>query len=147
ISRLIGIDSKSSKLYYILITGAILPVPFWFLSKIKYLKRINCLQYVHIPLMFSIGMNIPPAGPYVTWFIVCFLFNTVMKYWFWERYALLFSIAMDTGIQISTNFIFFALQNRQIKFPEWWGMRGNYSDGCPIANARYNGTFPHQSLT
>ncbi|CAF0991174.1 unnamed protein product [Didymodactylos carnosus] len=92
--------------------------------------------------MFLVADFVPdpvPAGNVLSWLLVGFIFHLIIHRWWPDRYALLFSIAMDLGVAVSSVIIFFALTNRLIKLPNWWGSGGYYGDGCPLSHANYTG--------
>jgi hypothetical protein len=127
-------------LLWLLLIGAILPVPFWLLHK-KY-PNTTWLKHVHTPIMllpavywFTTGS----AGTF-TWLLFSFLCHLFIRRWWYDRYSLLFSIAMDTGASISGAIFFFIFINRHVQFPEWWGARAD--DKCPLASrTSFNGPF------
>ncbi|CAF1481374.1 unnamed protein product, partial [Didymodactylos carnosus] len=122
--------------------GAVLPIPFWLLSK-KY-PYVKWLNYVHIPVMLSAVSQLPyiPPGNILSWVLVGFIFKVVIRKWWLDRYALLFSAAMDAGVGICIIFIYFILTNKNILFPKWWGLGGIYTDGCPLSHKNYYGYIP-----
>ncbi|CAF1532961.1 unnamed protein product, partial [Didymodactylos carnosus] len=79
--------------------------------------------------------NIPPVGYFPSWIVISFIFNTVIRQWWWERYALLFSVAMDVGVQI-TYIAICILLAKHINYPTWWGTSTNI---CALAGANFNG--------
>ncbi|CAF1118335.1 unnamed protein product [Didymodactylos carnosus] len=136
--KMFGKDTIYAYMLWFLAIGAILPIFFWLLNKLY--PNSKWLNYVHIPIMFSQLFLIIyiPIGLFPSWFIVGFLFHTIIRRWWFNRYALLFSIAMDTGVQISLFFLFFILINRNVQFPQWWG---NNNDFCPFSYANFYGKF------
>lgn len=91
-NRLFGTKALYNPMLYFMLIGAILPVPFFFLSK-RWPK--SWLRYVNIPVMLTGASYIPPGTGsvclhlathlltlhdrinYVSWFIVGFIF----QYW------------------------------------------------------------------
>jgi hypothetical protein len=49
---------------------------------------------------------------------------------------------MDCGVAFGVLIIFFALQNNNISFPNWWGIGGDYGDGCPLSHGNFYGILP-----
>ncbi|CAF1161912.1 unnamed protein product [Didymodactylos carnosus] len=136
--KLFGQDSMYANMLYIILIGALLPILIWIIqwrySKMKWLK------YVHIPIMFMqvTLVGFLPADTFPSWLLLGFIFHTVIRMWWWNRYALLFTIAMDFGVQTSVFFLFFILKYQSINFPSWWGTQ----EVCPLSNANYYGNFP-----
>jgi uncharacterized membrane protein len=92
------------------------------------------LKYVHIPiiLMPAVYWYATPSASTFTWLILGFLFHLLIRRWWYDRYSLLFSAAMDTGAEIIGAILFFVFSNNNISFPDWWGTR--IDDKCPLAN-------------
>jgi len=129
-----------SSLLWLFLIGAVLTVVFWLIHK-KY-SEIEWLKYIHFPLIFYVADVVPdpvPAGNVLSWLLLGFIFYLSIPQWLWDRYILLFSIAMDFGVALSSVVIFYALTNRHIQFPNWWGLGGDYGDGCPLSHANYTG--------
>lgn len=110
-------------LLWLLLIGAILPVPFWLLHK-KY-PRTTWLKYVHIPILLM-----PVAFWYRTsstetssWLLFGFACHLLIHRWWYNHYSLLFSITMDIGGAISGAIRFFIFKDNNIRYPEWWGTR------------------------
>ncbi|KAF9547798.1 hypothetical protein EC957_007744 [Mortierella hygrophila] len=127
------------------IAGALLPVPFWLLSR-KF-PNVGWLKLVHWPVLLAATSNMPPALPYfytnglALGFIFAFWLRRYRYDW-WSRYNYLTSAALDTGVAIAGLVIFFALQAWDVEFPVWWG---NPADGiidhCPKGSYAYNNEF------
>ncbi|CAF1320986.1 unnamed protein product [Didymodactylos carnosus] len=142
-SDVLGRRSIYSPMLWLILVGALLPIIFWLLKQ-KF-PHVQWLQHVHIPIMLATFALIvfSSATAYLTsWLIIGFIFHTLIRKWWWDRYALLFSIAMDMGVQISLFFIFFVLKYRNVSFPQWWGIGGQYRDNCPLSHANYYGKYP-----
>jgi hypothetical protein len=80
-----------------------------------------------------------------TWVVLGFTFNFYIKKHFkawWSKYNYIISAAMDCGVAICAIVLFFALQNNEIKFPEWWGNSSESIDQCPLATANWAGVDP-----
>jgi hypothetical protein len=77
-----------------------------------------------------------------TWTLVGFIFNYVIKRrWnaWWKKYNYVLSAALDSGVAICAIIIFFAFQNSEIHFPQWWGNSSDSVDQCPLATANWTG--------
>ncbi|CAF1576670.1 unnamed protein product, partial [Didymodactylos carnosus] len=137
-----GASGPYRHLLWLMLVGALLPVGFWMMSKL--FPNIKWLKFVHIPVMlWTVSTSaIVPAGFYPTFILIGFIFYIFIQKWWRDRYAFLFSSAMDCGAEISFFFIFFILLYRNIEFPDWWGTGGLFKDGCPLSNANYYGHFP-----
>ncbi|KAK3834485.1 MAG: OPT family small oligopeptide transporter [Linnemannia gamsii] len=125
------------------LVGAILPVPFWLLTK-KF-PNVAWLKFVHWPVLLAATSNMPPALPYFytnglfIGFVFAFLIRRYRYDW-WARYNYLTSAAMDTGVAICGLIIFFALQSWGAKMPNWWGNpEDEIIDHCPLGGANYFG--------
>ncbi len=143
--KIFGPGSIYSSLLYGFLIGALLPIPAWIIMK-KF-PHIKWLKHINFPIMLSAATMIPPAPPgnFPSWLLVGFIFNFILfryaRAW-WQRYAYVFSAAMDCGVAISVIVIFFALQNNRIEFPTWWGTGGSTGDGCPLSHANFYGVIP-----
>ncbi|KAG0268692.1 hypothetical protein BGZ95_002347 [Linnemannia exigua] len=125
------------------LVGAILPIPFWLLTK-KF-PHVTWLKFVHWPVLLAATSNMPPALPYFytnglfIGFVFAFLIRRYRYDW-WARYNYLTSAAMDTGVAICGLIIFFALQSWGAKMPNWWGNpEDEIMDHCPLGGANYFG--------
>ena len=135
-----GTQSVYSRMYWIILPIGISPA----LVYLAYWKwpHIKIFRSIHIPLAFCtlIGSLCDSYfDTYMTWLIIGLIFHTIIRRWWLDRYALLFSIGADIGSQISWLFIFFIFIYRQVNFPLWWGTTAG---ACPMAVANANGTFP-----
>lgn len=104
------------------LVGAVLPIPFWLLSR----KFPNSwLRYIHIPLIIHGISYIAPFGFSFLWpaCIFGFVFNYYIKrrykVW-WLKYAYVLAGAFNVGIAISAIVIFFAVQYHEVSL-SWWG--------------------------
>ncbi|KAF8937715.1 hypothetical protein BGZ47_008905 [Haplosporangium gracile] len=125
------------------LVGAILPVPFWFLSR-KF-PNVAWLKYVHWPVLLAATSNMPPALPYFytnglfIGFVFAFLLRRYRYDW-WSRYNYLTSAALDTGVALCGLVIFFAIQSWDgPAMPFWWGNPDGPTDHCPNGGANYFG--------
>ncbi|KIP09442.1 hypothetical protein PHLGIDRAFT_34454 [Phlebiopsis gigantea 11061_1 CR5-6] len=124
---------SSGQIYYGLVffflAGFLAPLLTWLVQK-RFHNTI--LKYLNWPVIFSGTGLIPPATPsnYVTWSIVGFLFNYVIRrrhFSWWTKYNYVLSAALDAGVAVSVVVIFFCLQyprNGSIGLTtvqSWWG--------------------------
>lgn len=72
--RVFGTGSIYSPVYYALLAGAFIPLPFWYLAR-RYPK--SWVKYVSWPVIFWGTCYIPPAtgANYSCWFLVAFIFR------------------------------------------------------------------------
>ncbi|KAL0915417.1 hypothetical protein M5K25_015830 [Dendrobium thyrsiflorum] len=132
--RMFGKLGHYSALNLFFLIGLLLPIPFWYLSKV--FPRNKLLRYIHIPLIIS-GSGVLPGRSvnYIMWGTVGIFFNYYIfkryKEW-WARHTYLLSAALDTGVAFMGIFIFFALQFNNINGIDWWG--GVADDYCPLAS-------------
>jgi OPT family oligopeptide transporter len=102
--------------------GAILPVIFYYLSK-KWPR--SPFQYAMAPIILGGNGAIPPATPlnYLSWGFFGFIFQKYIRTrhsaW-WNRLNYITASGLDTGLAISTLFIFFVFTIPNIKAPSWW---------------------------
>ncbi|KAF9094206.1 hypothetical protein BGX23_002366 [Mortierella sp. AD031] len=138
-------DAWYSPVQWGFLAGAILPIPFYLLSK-KF-PNVGWLKLVHWPVLLAATSNMPPALPYMytNGLFLGFVFAFVLRryrYDWWARYNYLTSAALDTGIAICGLTIFFALQAWEIHFPNWWGNpKDGVIDHCPKGGFAYNNEF------
>ncbi|KAG0200728.1 hypothetical protein BGX28_006297 [Mortierella sp. GBA30] len=132
------------------LVGAILPIPFWVLSR-KF-PNVTWLQYVHWPVLLAATSSMPPALPYMytnglfIGFIFAFLLRRYRYNW-WSRYNYLTSAALDSGVAISGLAIFFFIQSWDGKMPYWWGnpnpkledINAAALDHCAYGGLNYDG--------
>lgn len=93
------------------------------------------LQKLNIPVLLGSISWIPPATGlnFSVWFLVCFLFNRVLKRrqpeW-WGKYTMTLSAALDSGLAVSVVVIFFGIiYPGVLKDFSWWGTE-IYKQGC-----------------
>ncbi|KAH0902374.1 hypothetical protein HID58_041877 [Brassica napus] len=114
--------------------GLLAPVPVWFFAR-KFPEK-KWIKKIHIPLIFSAttAMPVAKAVHYWSWGFVGVVFNYYIfrryKAW-WARHNYILSAALDAGTAIMGVLIYFALQNNNIYFPDWWGSEN--TDHCPLA--------------
>ncbi|KAF8928404.1 hypothetical protein BGZ47_001656 [Haplosporangium gracile] len=137
-------DAWYSPVQWGFVAGALLPIPFWYLSR-KF-PNVGWLKLVHWPVLLAATSNMPPALPYFytnglfLGFVFAFLLRRYRYNW-WSRYNYLTSAALDTGVAISGLIIFFALQAWDISFPTWWGNPEGAVDHCPKGSYAYKNEF------
>jgi len=148
---------SKGQLYYALtfffLLGMLCPLIGWLLSK-KFPE--SWVRYLNFPVIFSGTGNIPPANAvnYVTWGVVGFLFQYVLRRRFfswWTKYNYVLSAAMDSGVAVSAVLIFFCLQypmNGSIglnTIQAWWGNTifnlVADGEGVPLLQPPESGTF------
>ncbi|KAI1321827.1 hypothetical protein EDD11_000103 [Mortierella claussenii] len=134
-----------SSMYYPIVwlffIGFVIPVPFYLLARKfpnSWVKDVNMAAF-----MLG-GGPYPPAGTSImpTWALIGFVFNFVIKrrhFGWWSKYNYVMSAALDAGVAISALVIFFALQNNNIKMPEWWGNSSSSIDQCPRVSQNWAG--------
>lgn len=123
--RLFSEEGLFAPLYYALLIGAFLPIPFWLLSR-RYPR--SWIKFISVPIVLNGVGYIPPASGlvYTSWFATGFVFQyMVRKYNFrwWSKYNFITSAGLDSGTVFSTLVIFVALQlpkNGNLSV-NWWG--------------------------
>ncbi|KAF9950768.1 hypothetical protein BGZ70_001236 [Mortierella alpina] len=119
------------------LAGALLPLPFWFASKMY--PHFKWLTFVHWPVLLAATSNMPPAQPYMytnglfIGFIFAFLLRRYRYHW-WSRYNYLTSAALDSGVAVAGLVIFFCIQSWGGAMPFWWG-NPDSDDPDPVAGA------------
>lgn len=124
-ARMFGSDSIYRPMYWAMLFGALIPVPFWLLAR-RFPR--SWIRYISWPVIFAGVSYIPPASGinYSSWFAVGFVFQfLVRKYNFrwWSKYNFVLAAALDSGTIISTIVVFFALllpRNGNLQL-HWWG--------------------------
>ncbi|OBZ83705.1 Oligopeptide transporter 3 [Choanephora cucurbitarum] len=133
--RMFGSESIYNPMLWFFLIGAVLPIPFWYLSR-RYPNK--WYKYIHIPLIFNSTGMMPPAVPlnFSMWFATGFVFMWyVHKYhrdW-WVKYNYITSAAFDSGVAIA-GIIIFGVSMGSGWQADWWG------NGDP------NGTLDHCDL-
>ncbi|GAA83881.1 OPT oligopeptide transporter [Aspergillus luchuensis IFO 4308] len=135
--RLFGSGQIYNPLLYGFLVGALLPIPFYFITK---WRPRSILRYVYIPLVFYGICDISPYNVTYAWcpMVVGFIFNYwIKRRWqaWWEKYAYVFTTAMSCGVAISAIIIFFAVEYKEVNL-NWWGNEVSYAgcdnDGCTL---------------
>jgi OPT family oligopeptide transporter len=124
--RLFSPGSMYNPMLYFFLIGAILPIPFYFLSR---RSPLSIWRYINIPVFFAGVGAMPPASGinYSSWAIVGFIFNfCIRRYHFrwWMRYNYILSAGLDAGVAIGMVVVFFT-----VLYPKggngfevnWWG--------------------------
>ncbi|PVF99222.1 OPT superfamily oligopeptide transporter [Serendipita vermifera] len=122
-SRLFGKNGPYSLLNLGFLIGAILPIPFFLLSK-RYPKN-TFLRSVHVPVLLTGCLNWAPYNLAYIWPAVPigWLFQVYIRTRFlpwWEKYNYILATAFACGIAIAAIITFFALQWPEIQV-DWWG--------------------------
>jgi OPT family oligopeptide transporter len=102
--------------------GVILPVVFHYLRK-KWPRSL--FRYAMVPIILGGSGGIPPATPlnYLTWALVGFIFQKYIRdrhFRWWSRLNYITASGLDTGLAISTLFIFFVFTMTKVGPPSWW---------------------------
>ncbi|KAL0763259.1 hypothetical protein Bca101_079410 [Brassica carinata] len=124
-----------SGMNWFFLIGFLAPVPVWFFAR-KFPEK-KWIKQIHVPLIFSAASAMPRAKAvnYWSWVIVGVVFNYYIfrryKGW-WARHNYILSAGLDAGTAIMGVLIYFALQNNNISFPDWWGSEN--TDHCPLAH-------------
>lgn len=131
-ARQFSIGKLYNPVLYWLLVGAVLPVPFWFLSR-RYPN--SWLKYVNIPVLLTGAEFLPPATGinFTSWIAFAAVFRTlsmlprtfvsltnlidVPEYWmrrnrfrWWSKFSFVLSAGLDSGTVLSGLVMFFALQ-------------------------------------
>lgn len=122
-ARIFGPGQLYNSMMYFFIAGALGPPIFYVLARM--FPKSN-IRYINVPLIFGGSGNIPPATPinYLSWGIVGFIFNKVIKNKYrgwWSNYNYITSAGLDTGLALSTIVIFLCLYMTNAATPNWWG--------------------------
>ncbi|EST08368.1 Oligopeptide transporter, OPT superfamily [Kalmanozyma brasiliensis GHG001] len=138
-ARMFGSTSMYRAMYWAMLFGALIPIPFYLLAR-RYPR--SWIRYVSWPVIFAGVSFIPPASGlnYTSWFAAGFVFQyLVRKYNFrwWSKYNFVLAAAMDSGTIVSSILIFFALilpKNGAVTL-NWWGneVAGNNLDAAGLA--------------
>lgn len=106
--------------------GLLAPIPFWWMAH----RRPNSFwRYVNMPVFFGGTGYIPPATPlnYLSFCIVGYIFNKMIRQRYpswWSKFNFVVSAALDSGLAISTIFVFFTLGLSGLNggsMASWWG--------------------------
>ncbi len=74
------------------------------------------------------------AASIITWIIVGFLCAFALQRWWYRRYALVLSVALTLGCNLTNVMVYSIFLNQYINFPVWWGTGGTTRDGCPLGS-------------
>lgn len=126
--RIYGPGGIYHPLLYGFVVGAILPFPFYFLS-----KRFpnSWVRYVHVPVLLYGALELAPYNMTYIWpgFCVSMFINYYVKSRYvgwWQKYAYVLTSALASGMAISAIIIFFAVQYKA-KPIDWWGNNVPYA--------------------
>ncbi|KAK0545172.1 hypothetical protein OC845_005226 [Tilletia horrida] len=123
--RSFGSKSQYSSMYWGLLFGFLIPIPFWIMGK-KWPKSIA--RWISWPIILTGSSFIPPASGInlTSWFVAGLIFQfLVRKYKFrwWSKYNFVLAAALDAGTIVSSLIIFLTLslpKNGDIAI-NWWG--------------------------
>jgi len=123
--RIFGKGSDYSSMYWSILFGFLIPIPFWIAGK----KWPNSLaRWISWPIILTGSSYIPPATGIniASWFSVGLIFQYLLrKYNFrwWSKYNFVLAAALDAGTIVAGLLIFLTLQlPRQGNISlEWWG--------------------------
>ncbi|GAV84882.1 OPT domain-containing protein [Cephalotus follicularis] len=133
--RMFGSLGLYAKMNYFFLIGLFAPVPVWLLSGMFPEKK--WIRLIHMPILLGATAGMPPvrAVNYISWGSVGLFFNFVVykrfKVW-WARHNYILSAGLDSGVAFMAILCYFALQNRNINGPSWWGLQ--LDDHCPLAH-------------
>lgn len=138
------ISGLYSPLLWCFLIGLLLPIPIYFLS----LKK-PFFRDVNFPVLLGGVAWIPPATGvnFLSWALVGWIFNRAVRLrataW-WNKYTMILSAALDSGMALSMFVIFFAAVAPDLSF-HWWGTevykRGCDWVGCPLKTLAPGETF------
>ncbi|KAK0518852.1 hypothetical protein OC842_007654, partial [Tilletia horrida] len=97
--RIFGKGSDYASMYWSILFGFLIPIPFWILGK-KFPKSIA--RWISWPIILTGSSFIPPATGIniASWFAVGFLFQYIMrkyKFRWWSKYNFVLAAALDAG--------------------------------------------------
>ncbi|KAL1969891.1 hypothetical protein VTN77DRAFT_7400 [Rasamsonia byssochlamydoides] len=128
------------------LVGALLPIPFYFLSK-RFPR--SWVRYIHIPLVLNGALWYCPYNISYVWpsLLVGFAFNYYIKRRYtgwWQKYAYVLTSSFSAAIAIAAIVIFFALEYHGVAL-NWWGNTVPYagcdSNQCPLKAIPESGHF------
>ncbi|RAH49978.1 OPT oligopeptide transporter family [Aspergillus brunneoviolaceus CBS 621.78] len=140
--RLFGVGQIYNPLLYGFLIGALLPIPFYLLTRFipRSSAAATAVRYIYTPLVLSGISNLAPYNMSYGWpaLVVGFAVNYYAKRrWvgWWEKYAYVFTSAMSCGVAIAAIVIFFAVEYHEVDI-NWWGNEVSYvgcdDAGCPL---------------
>ncbi|RDW89690.1 hypothetical protein BP6252_01722 [Coleophoma cylindrospora] len=126
--RMYGAGRIYNPLEWGFLVGALLPVPFYFLSK-RYPS--SWVKYIHIPvILYGPLWWAPYNWSYMQpCLIAAFIFNYYIKRRYldwWQRYAYVLTSSLAVGLSISAIIIFFAVEYHAVNI-NWWGNNVPYA--------------------
>ncbi|KAJ5752388.1 OPT oligopeptide transporter [Penicillium odoratum] len=128
--RLFAEGTMYNATLYGFLCGALLPVPFYLLS--KYYPKSGA-RYIYSPLLLYGMMNFAPYN--LTYAVAPLLVGTVFNFYikrhylaWWEKYAYVLTSSFGAALAISAVIIFFAVEYHPVSV-KWWGNSVSYA-GC-----------------
>ncbi|EPQ27337.1 uncharacterized protein PFL1_05259 [Pseudozyma flocculosa PF-1] len=123
--RMFGHGAIYQPIYYAMLFGALIPIPFWLLSR-RYPR--SWVRNISWPVILTGTSYIPPATGinFSSWFAVGFIFQYLLRRYnfrWWSKYNFVLTAALDSGTIFSILVIFFALslpKNGTLSL-NWWG--------------------------
>lgn len=125
------------------VLGVVMPVIFW--KAAQQWPKQYWIQYIHWPVIFSVGTTMPPLAPhmYTNGMVVGVVFGYFLrkyKFRWWSRYNYATAAALDTGVACATLGIFFMFEKQYTMIPAWWGKPADgVNDHCPLGDANFYG--------
>lgn len=126
-NRIFGHQGQYNAFLWSLLVGAMLPIPFWLVTR-KYPTSV--VRYIQIPVIIYGAANLAPFNFSWVWptCIFGFIFNFYIKRRYqawWLKYAYVLTTSFNVAIALSAIVIFFAVQfhDRSIS---WWGNSVSY---------------------
>lgn len=153
--RLFGRGAPYHILMYAFPIGAILPVPFYLLSRRRGKRSDSLWNFINVPVMLSSMTWIPPAGGlnFSSWAFVGFLSNFVLKRKrpdLWQRYNFVASAALDMSLAVALVVGFFAfvytgyLDKYRLEIGGWFRETCDWR-GCPRLQVPPGKTFGRET--
>ncbi|KAI0706064.1 OPT oligopeptide transporter [Cytidiella melzeri] len=148
--RLFGVGQLYNPLMWIILVGALLPIPLYILARRYPYSR---WRYVNIPVALSAALFFPPFNgtQFTSWFLVGAVFQFfVRRYHFrwWMRYNYILAAALDAGTSICLVLIVLVTglaNNGNGLALNWWGntvwQTTNDAIGVPWISLAPNATF------
>ncbi|KAE8259684.1 hypothetical protein A4X13_0g853 [Tilletia indica] len=129
--RLFGKGTAYGTMYWSILFGFLIPIPFWVLGK-KYPKSVA--RWISWPIILTGSSFIPPATGIniASWFTAGFIFQYLLrKYNFrwWSKYNFVLAAGLDAGSIASALIIFLCLslpKQGEIAL-NWWGNTVQYN--------------------
>jgi OPT family oligopeptide transporter len=146
--RVFSIGAPYSGLLWFFPIGAVLPIPFYFLSR-RFPRSF--WRYINVPIALAGLSSMPPASGinYISWGFAGFVSNYVLRrfrFRWWMRYNYIMSAGLDAGLAFSmiVIFLFLSLPKGGITL-NWWGNTVWYNNadgnGLPLKTLAEGATF------